>query len=75
MASKKCLSLQDFLNAFLWSDNEENDLEINSDNSFNEDCSEKINLLQLIKKFDDEQAVFKDVMFLPSCCRPPQQIV
>ena len=65
MASKKCLSLQDFLNAFLWSDNKENDLEINSDNSFNEDSSEKINLLQLIKMF----------LHVPPCCRPPQQIV
>ena len=49
MASKKRLSLQDILNAFFESDNEESDLEIDPDDSLNEDNLEEINLPQLIK--------------------------
>ena len=54
MASKKRLSLQNVLNACLQSDNEESDLEIDS---LNEDSSGEINVPQLIKYFDKEQAV------------------
>ena len=58
MAPKKLLSLQDVLNACLESDNEGSDLGVDSNDSLNEDSSEKINLLQLILSFDEKQAVF-----------------
>ena len=47
------------------SDNEESDLEIDSDDSLNEDSTEEIKLPQLIKDFDEEQALFRDSVFLP----------
>ena len=62
MASKNRLSLQD---ACQESDNEESYLKIDSDDSLNEHSSEKINLPELIKNFDEEQAVFRNSVFLP----------
>ena len=55
MMSEKRLSLQDVFNACLEPDNEESGLGIDSDDSLNEDSSDEINLLQLIKNFDEEQ--------------------
>ena len=49
------MSLQDVLDVCLKSDSEEGDLEIDSNDSLNEDSSEVINLPQLIKNFDEEQ--------------------
>ena len=53
------------------SDNEDSDLKIDSDDSLNEDSYYEINLLQLIKNFDEEQAVFRDSVFLPPTSLPP----
>lgn len=52
-------------------ENEESDLEIDSDDSLNIGSSEEINLPQLIKAFDEEQAVFRDSVFLPPTLLPP----
>ena len=41
MASKKLLSLQDVLNAYLESDNKESDMEIDSDNSLSGNNSKR----------------------------------
>ena len=71
MLPKKLLSLQDILNACLESDNEESDLKIDSDDSLNKDNSEKINSPQLIKHFDEEQAVLRDSVFLAPKSPPP----
>ena len=71
MASKKLLSLQDVLNAYLESDDKESDMEIDSDNSLSGDNSKEINLSQLIKNFDEKQAVFRDSAFLPATSPPP----
>ena len=64
------MSLQDVLNACLKPDNEESDLENDSDGSLNEDSTVEINLPQLIKHFDEEQAVFRDSVFLPPTSPP-----
>ena len=63
--------MQDVLDACLKSDSEESDLEIDSDDSLNEDSSEAINLPQLIKNFDEEQAVFRNSLFLPPTSLAP----
>ena len=68
MASKNRLSLQD---ACQESDNEESYLKIDSDDSLNEHSSEKINLPELIKNFDEEQAVFRNSVFLPPTLPTP----
>ena len=73
MAPKKLLSLQDVLNACLESDNEGSDLGVDSNDSLNEDSSEKINLLQLTLSFDEKQAVFKHSVFLPPMQLPPNK--
>ena len=52
------------MNACLESYNEESDLEIDSSDALNEDSSKEINLSHLIKSFNEEQAVFKDSVFL-----------
>ena len=52
-------------------ENEESDLEIDSDDSLNIGSSEEINLPQLIKAFDEGQAVFRDSVFLPPTSPPP----
>ena len=46
-------------------------LEIDSDDSLNEDSSEEISLPQVIKRIDEEQVVFRDLMFLPPTSSPP----
>ena len=40
-------------------------LEIDSDDSLNEDSSEEISLPQIIKRIEEEKVVFRDLVFLP----------
>ena len=51
----------------------ESDLEIDFDDSLIEDSSEEICLPQIIKNFDEEQAVFRDSMSLLPALLPPHR--
>ena len=51
----------------------ESDLEIDFDDSLIEDSSEEICLPQIIKNFDEEQAVFRDSMSLLPSLLPPHR--